>query len=310
MDLHGFDLNLLVALDALLSERSVTNAGRRVHLSQSAMSGVLSRLRRAFNDDLLVPGRGGMTLTPLAEALVEPVSDILHQVERTLSTYVRFDPATSRRMFTVAASDYAVTVLLTPALRELHRVAPTVSVTIIPLRDGMETLEDRQIDLLVLPKPYVPPSRPHELLFSDVFTGIVWADHPGVGARVSADQYRAMGHVIVSLAHDRRISIDDLAVADAGLDRRIDVVAPSFHALPGLVVGTERVATIQSRLAEKLARAHPIKIVELPIQLPVLEEVLLWHPRFDRDPGHAWFRGVLKQAAAALPARTQRAGAD
>src|SRR5688572_33423183 len=97
MDLHGFDLNLLVALDALLSERSVTNAGRRVHLSQSAMSGVLARLRRAFNDDLLVPGRGGMTLTPLAEALVDPVNEILRRVENTLSTYVRFDPASSRR---------------------------------------------------------------------------------------------------------------------------------------------------------------------------------------------------------------------
>jgi DNA-binding transcriptional LysR family regulator len=306
MDLHGFDLNLLVALDALLAERSVTNAGRRVHLSQSAMSGVLARLRRAFNDDLLVPGRGGMTLTPLAEALVDPVSEILRRVEHTLSTYVQFDPASSRRMFTIAASDYAVTVLLTPALRELHRQAPSVSVTIVPLRDGMESLEDRQIDLMVLPRAYVPPSRTPELLFDDVFTGIVASDHPTVGSRLSAAQYRSLGHVIVSFAQDRRVSIDDFAIAEAGLDRRVDVVAPSFHALPGLVVGTERLATIQSRLATMLASAYPIRIVDLPIELPVLEEVLLWHPRFDRDPGHAWFRGVLKEAAAALPARTQR----
>jgi DNA-binding transcriptional LysR family regulator len=306
MDLHGFDLNLLVALDALLSERSVTNAGRRVHLSQSAMSGVLARLRRAFNDDLLVPGRGGMTLTPLAEALVDPVNEILRSVEHTLSTYVRFDPASSRRMFTVAASDYAVTVLLTPALRELHRQAPSVSVTIVPLRDGMELLEDRQIDALVLPRAYVPPSRTPELLFDDVFTGIVASDHPAVGGRLSAEQYRSLGHVIVSFARDRRVSIDDFAIAEAGLDRRVDVVAPSFHALPGLVVGTERVATIQFRLATMLASVYPIRIVDLPIELPILEEVLLWHPRFDRDAGHAWFRAVLKRAAAALPARTQR----
>jgi LysR family transcriptional regulator, nod-box dependent transcriptional activator len=306
MDLHGFDLNLLVALDALLAERSVTNAGRRVHLSQSAMSGVLARLRRAFNDDLLVPGRGGMTLTPLAEALVDPVNEILRRVEHTLSTYVRFDPASSRRLFTVAASDYAVTVLLTPALRELHRQAPSVSVTIVPLRDGMESLEDRQIDLMVLPRAYVPPSRTPEVLFDDVFTGIVASDHPAVGARLSAEQYRSLGHVIVSFAQDRRVSIDDFAIAEAGLDRRVDVVAPSFHALPGLVAGTERVATIQYRLATMLASVYPIRIVDLPIELPVLEEVLLWNPRFDRDPGHAWFRGVLKQAAAALPARTQR----
>jgi len=306
MDLQSFDLNLLVALDALLSERSVTNAGRRIHLSQSAMSGVLARLRRAFNDDLLVPGRGGMTLTPLAEALVEPVREILRGVEHTLSTYVRFDPASSRRMFTIAASDYVMSVLLTPALRTLHQQAPSVSVTIVPLRDGMESLEDRQIDALVLPKAYVPASRTPERLFDDVFTAIVDRDHPTVGDRLTAQQYRSLGHVIVSLANDRRISIDDVAIADAGLERRVDVVAPSFYALPGLVAGTDRVATIQFRLASMLASAYPIRLVDLPIALPLLEEVLLWHPRFDRDPGHAWFRGVIKAAAAALPARIER----
>ena len=306
MDLHGFDLNLLVALDALLSERSVTNAGRRVHLSQSAMSGVLARLRRAFHDDLLVAGRGGMTLTPLAEALVEPVRDILRAVEHTLSTHVPFDPPTSRRMFTIAASDYAMSVLLTPALRSLHKQAPSLSVTIVPLRDGMELLEDRHIDVLVLPRAYVPATRTPEVLFDDVFTGIVARDHPTVADRLSPEQYQSLGHVIVSLAQDRRISIDDVPIADAGLDRRVDVVAPSFHALPGLVAGTDRVATIQYRLASMLADAYPIRLVDLPIVLPVLEEVLLWHPRFDRDPGHAWFRSVLKEAAAALPVRTQR----
>jgi len=112
--------------------------------------------------------------------------------------------------------------------------------------------------------------------------------------------------VIVSLANDRRISIDDVAIADAGLERRVDVVAPSFYALPGLVAGTDRVATIQFRLASMLASAYPIRLVDLPIALPLLEEVLLWHPRFDRDPGHAWFRGVIKAAAAALPARIER----
>ena len=126
MDLHGFDLNLLVALDALLAEKSVTNAGRRVHLSQSAMSGVLARLRHALNDKLLVASRGGMTLTPLAESLVGPVRAILEQVHRTIIVNVPFDPATSRRVFTIAASDYAVTVLLTDALRRVSRDAPGV----------------------------------------------------------------------------------------------------------------------------------------------------------------------------------------
>ena len=148
MDLHGFDLNLLVALDALLAEKSVTHAGRRVHLSQSAMSGVLSRLRHALNDKLLVPSRGGMTLTPLAESLVEPVRSILEQVHRSIIVNVPFDPATSRRVFTIAASDYAVTVLLTDALRRISSEAPGVTVVIIPLRERTPESEDLGLDLM------------------------------------------------------------------------------------------------------------------------------------------------------------------
>src|SRR6476469_7995400 len=133
MDLHGFDLNLLVALDALLAERSVTNAGRRVHLSQSAMSGVLARLRTVFGDELLVPARGGMALTPLAEQLVEPVAAVLLEIQQRILTQVPFDASTTKRSFTVAASDYAVSVLLAPLLRDLRAAAPGVSVTIVPL---------------------------------------------------------------------------------------------------------------------------------------------------------------------------------
>ena len=114
MDLHGFDLNLLIALDALLSEKSVTNAGRRVHLSQSAMSGVLARLRAAFKDELLVPSRGGMTLTPRAEELKTPVRAVLAQVQENILARVPFDPATARRGFTVAASSAIVGLLEGP----------------------------------------------------------------------------------------------------------------------------------------------------------------------------------------------------
>ena len=161
MDLHGFDLNLLIALDALLSEKSVTNAGRRVHLSQSAMSGVLARLRAAFKDELLVPSRGGMALTPLAEELATPVRDLLVQVQQSILTRVPFVPATSRRAFTVAASDYAIAVLLADFLRELRSQGTSLTVSIVPLRDRMKQLEDIGLDLLILPKAFVPDGRAH-----------------------------------------------------------------------------------------------------------------------------------------------------
>ena len=302
MDLHGFDLNLLVALDALLAEKSVTSAGRRVHLSQSAMSGVLARLRHALNDKLLVASRGGMALTPLAESLVEPVRAILEQIHRTIIVNVPFDPATSRRVFTIAASDYAVTVLLSDALRRVSRDAPGVTVVIIPLRERTPEADDLGLDLVIIPKAYAPVSLPHEVLFEDAFTAIVWNGHSSVSDTLHPDQYRCLPHAMVSFSDDTRINYDERLGEQAGFDLHAQVVAPSYHALPALIVGTDRVATLQMRLAETLAASYAIRIVPLPQPLPVLEEAMMWHPRLDRDAGHAWLRGVLRETAAALPA--------
>jgi LysR family transcriptional regulator, nod-box dependent transcriptional activator len=301
MDLHGFDLNLLVALDALLRERSVTNAGRRVHLSQSAMSGALARLRHAFNDELLVSGRGGMTLTPLAESLVEPVAAILRHTQATLSAHVRFDPASSRRTFTIAASDYATAVLLGDALREMNAQAPHVTLVVLPLRDRLEELDELDIDLCILPQAVVLPARPHELLFRDTFTCLVWRDNTAVGDRLTVDQFLTLGHVVVSFADDCTTCEDNRLAPHTGLERRAEVVVPNFHALPSLIVGTNRIATVQTRLATKLAASHPVRVVGLPVLIPPLDEAMLWHPRFDRDPAHQWFRTLLKRVASAMP---------
>lgn len=301
MDLHGFDLNLLVALDALLREKSVTNAGRRVHLSQSAMSGALARLRHAFNDDLLIAGRGAMTLTPLAEGLVEPVAAILRDTQETLSAHVRFEPSTSRRTFTIAASDYATTVLLGEAVREMNAQAPHVTLVILQLRDRLEELDDLDVDVCILPQSIVPPARPHELLFRDTFTCLVWRDNTDVGDRLTVDQFTTLGHVVVTFHDDCTTRDDDRFAPRIGLERRAEIVVPNFHALPSLIVGTNRIATVQKRLATKLASSHPVRVVGLPVPIPPLEEAMLWHPRFERDPAHLWFRSVLKRVALAMP---------
>ena len=301
MDLHGFDLNLLVALDALLREKSVTNAGRRVHLSQSAMSGALARLRHAFNDDLLVAGRGAMTLTPLAEGLVEPVAAILRDTQEALSAHVRFEPSTSRRTFTIAASDYATTVLLGEAVREMNAQAPHVTLVILQLRDRLEELDDLDVDVCILPQSIVPPARPHELLFRDTFTCLVWRDNTDVGDRLTVDQFTTLGHVVVTFHDDCTTRDDDRFAPRIGLERRAEIVVPNFHALPSLIVGTNRIATVQKRLATKLASSHPVRVVGLPVPIPPLEEAMLWHPRFERDPAHLWFRSVLKRVASAMP---------
>jgi LysR family nod box-dependent transcriptional activator len=303
MDFHGLDLNLLVALDALIAEKSVTKAGRRVHLSQSAMSGVLARLRQTFNDDLLVPTRGEMVLTPLAQSLAEQIRSVLIEIQQTIATKVPFDPRTSQRTFSVAASDYAIAVVMPAFLRQLKEQAPDVRVAFIPVRERIEVVEDLSLDLLLAPEPYVPPGRPHEVLFEDTFTCIAWESNPHISDRVTLDQYKALGHVVVSFADHGVKSFDERFGAGSGLDRRVEVIVPSYHALPELVVGTDRIATMQTRLARKLAASFPLKLVPLPSPLPVLREAMFWPPLFDSDPGHIWVRSLLKQAAASLPAQ-------
>ena len=302
MDLHGFDLNLLVALDALLREKSVTNAGRRVHLSQSAMSGALARLRHAFNDELLVSGRGSMSLTPLAQSLVEPVASILRQTQETLSAHVQFDPSTSERTFTIAASDYATTVLLGDVLREFSVQATTFTVVVAQLVDRIEDVEVSVIDVYILPQAIIPQGWPHELLFHDTFTCLVWREHPDVSDRLTLDQFTSLGHVVVSFSDDHRGSGDDRLAPLVGVERKAEVVVPHFHALPGFIVGTKRVATMQLRLARRLATSYPIRIVGAPVPMPRLDEAMMWHPRFEQDPAHVWLRALLKRIASNMPA--------
>jgi DNA-binding transcriptional LysR family regulator len=185
-------------------------------------------------------------------------------------------------------------------LREVSAQAPRVTVVIAPLRDRMEEAEDSDIDLYILPQAIIPQGRPHELLFHDTFTCLVWREHPDVGDRLTLDQFTSLGHVVVSFSEDHKASDDHLAPS-VGVERKAEVIVPHFHALPGFVVGTKRVATIQLRLAKKLATSHPVRIVGAPVPMPRLDEAMMWHPRFEQDPAHVWLRALLKRAAAAMP---------
>ena len=230
-----------------------------------------------------------------------PVAAILRDTQETLSAHVRFEPSTSRRTFTIAASDYATTVLLGEAVREMNAQAPHVTLVILQLRDRLEELDDLDVDVCILPQSIVPPARPHELLFRDTFTCLVWRDNTDVGDRLTVDQFTTLGHVVVTFHDDCTTRDDDRFAPRIGLERRAEIVVPNFHALPSLIVGTNRIAIVQKRLATKLASSHPVRVVGLPVPIPPLEEAMLWHPRFERDPAHLWFRSVLKRVASAMP---------
>ena len=211
MDLHLFDLNLLVALDALLRECNVTQAGNRLNLSQPAMSGALARLRGHFQDELLVSVGRRMVRTPLGDALVEPVRDILLQVRGTLESRSGFDPATSTRHLKIAASDYVIAILMADALRRVRCEAPHISFDLRPLGPRAdEALDNAELDFLIAPASAEFEAHASEVLFEDTFTCVAWSGNSAVGDTLSPEDYLSLGHVVVNVGESPVGNIDEV----------------------------------------------------------------------------------------------------
>lgn len=296
MDFIGLDLNLLVAMDALFAERSVSRAGERIHLSQSATSGALARLRAAFRDPLLVQVGRMMTLTPLAESLVEPVREFLLQAESILHSSPLFDPATSVRKFRLMMSDYVETVVMTAALPRIQELAPGVTFEIFS-NDGPLALERGDIDLFISPEKYLAAQHPSEHLFDDDYVCVVWAGNPAVTGHLSLEQYLRLGHVLVKYGKQRQVPFfDEWFSEHFDHQRSIDIVTTNFNLVPQLLIGTSRIATLHRRLAAFYENYLPLKLIAPPLDTPRLQEFMQWHRSRDRDPGAVWLRSTLQTA--------------
>lgn len=296
MDLGGLDLNLLVALDALFAEKSVSRAGERLHLSQSATSGALARLREVFNDQLLVPVGRKMVLTPVAEALVEPVRDFLLQAEAILNNNPVFDPASSTRKFRILMSDYVETVLMIEALPRLEQFAPGIRFEFISnVEGGFDELDRGEIDLSIAPSLRLMSEHPSEPLFEDEFVCVVWSGNTRVKSSITLDEYLGMGHVVVRFGKRQELTtFDEWFMERFGHERRVEVVTTAFNLVPQLLVGTSRIGTLHRRLAMFYQRYLPLKLIRPPFEIATLQESMQWHKSRDRDPGTIWLRSLLK----------------
>ena len=298
MNFRGLDLNLLVALDALLTEKSTTLAGKRIHLSQSAVSGALARLRDFFSDDLLVPVGNKMILTPLAEELSLPVREALSAIDSVVKKDAAFDPQTAKRRFRIMLSDYAAMVLMTAALPRLQREAPGVSLELLSNAElPAHALERDEIDLLLIARQFAPADEPFEELFSDDYSCVVWSENQRCRDPITLDQYLEMGHVVARFGRNQQVSADEQFIAQMGVHRRVELVVMSFSMLPQMVVNTERIATVHSRLARLYAQWLPLRILAPPVEIPPLVEVMCWNRLRERDRGIRWLRHALKHAA-------------
>jgi LysR family nod box-dependent transcriptional activator len=304
MHFRQLDLNLLVALHALLDEKNITQAGKRLHLTQSAMSGALARLRQYFGDDLLVQVGRKMVPTPLGESLIEPVREILIKVKATIETRPGFDPQTSTRRFSVMMSDFCATVLMLEVLQRAEQLAPQVSFEILSnnVEDPLGYLERADVDVLVMPANVLSADHPQEVLFEDHFVCIAWSGNEVVGETIELDQYLGLGHVTCEFNRGRTPLVDEWYLQHHGHSRRIEVTTTTFNAVPLHVVNSRRIATVHRRLADYYAAILPIRILAAPIDLPTVVEAVQWHQLFDGDAGIAWLRQLLKDSAVRVAA--------
>jgi LysR family nod box-dependent transcriptional activator len=304
MRFDRLDLNLLVALDALVEDRSVSGAARRLHLSQPAVTGALQRLREFFGDELLVQSGRRMLLTPKAEELIAPVRRALLQIRSEITRPTGFDPLTVQRHFVIVASDYAFTIFVAQVIRTAAVLAPGVTFEIInPDRLAVDRLERAEVDVLITVTPFVVSGHPQILLFDDEEVVI---SCPGAGyGHVDEDAYFAAGHVIAMFGKDRHPSVIDDYLSGYPRQRRIEVRVPSFVELPMAIAGTRRLAIMHRRLAEHLSAFYPLVIHPAPIQLPRIQEVAQWHRLRDKDAGVRWLVQLLEATANELPNRKE-----
>jgi len=301
MQFNGLDLNLLVVLDALLAERSITRAAERIHLSQSASSGALGRLRDFFHDELLVQVGHKMVLTPRAESLIDPVRHMLIQAQEIINKSPTFTPADSTRNFRLMMSDYVAAVVMPRALNRLQLLAPGATVELLSNADGsIQALERGEVDFLIAPRQHISEIHPCEDLFSDGYVCVVWSGNDQVGNRISLDEYLSLGHVVARFGRQRTPAVDEWFFERFGHKRSIEVVAMSFNLLPQLIIGTTRVATMPESLARQYAQHLPLRVVPTPMPIPKLTELIQWHAYRDSDSATIWLRQLLKEAAQEL----------
>jgi DNA-binding transcriptional LysR family regulator len=297
MRLDGFDLNLLLAFEALVEERNVTRAARRLHVTQSAMSASLKRLREAFGDSILAQHGKAMVPTPYALALAPEVSSSLAALRRLTRPNVGFDPATASRAFRIAASDYVATVLLAPLVAALEREAPRIRLEIVlPDESTPERLAKGEFDLILTPEEFLEPGHPADLLFEEAHVVVGCERNPLLDAPLTLEAFAAAGHVAVRI--DGRNTYIENELSRLGLVRRVEVYAPSFVQAPWLLPGTRRIALMHERLARLMAPVLGLRTVAPPFEVPVMREMMQFHATRQSDEGLGWLRAQLGALAA------------
>ena len=294
-NLKRLDLNLLLTLDVLLEEHSVTRAAARLHLSQPSVSVQLAKLRDLLGDPLLLPGPRGMRPTARAEMLREPLREALETLSRTVAPELAFDPATAQHTWRVAASDYSESTVVLPMLSALRAAAPQTRLAVMEIAPSAlaRQAEQGHIDLAFHTTENAPLGLRRRALFAEEYVLAGRVDHPRLKRRPTLAQFCALEHAIVSPSGGGFQAATDSALARVGKSRRVVLSVPHFLALIALLEKTDLVAMVPSRLVRG---SKTLRVVAPPIEIPGYEMSMLWHERVHRDPAHRWLREFIAHA--------------
>jgi DNA-binding transcriptional LysR family regulator len=297
MDIRNVDLNLLVALDALLAERSVSRAAVRLHLSQPATSALLARLRGLFGDPLLLRSARGMLPTPRALELLGPVKQVLDEIDAIIQPRVAFNPASAVHTFTLSASDYVEYALLPTLVDYLERKAPGVRLAVTPLdlQTVAKQMENGEVDLCVTGLQNAPPGMHQRPLYAERMVSVVRRGHPGVGARLTLEKFCSLEHILVSVRGSGFSARVDDALAKLGRKRRARLAVPHFLLVPEIVARSDMISALPERLARGYAKK--LRIFEPPLDIEGFTVGQIWHERNQREPAQLWLREVLLELA-------------
>lgn len=295
MELRRLDLNLLVVLDALFEEPTVTRAAQRLQLSQPTVSAALAKLREVFADELFVRAHGTMNPTPLAMGLQEPVREVLRAIRSNILTRSGFDASTSHDTFVIGMSDIGEIEFLPRLIQRLQEVAPFCCIKAVASNPEVlaEAMDAGAIDLAIGYYPDLTTSVfKQQVLFSHSTSVIVRAGHPEYAGGVTAEQYLKAKHIAVE-QQSRHHDIIETALARHDVVRNVIVTVSHYVNVPALVAQSDLVATIATPLARRAAEQYPLVLHEVPFDIPPREIKQVWHRRFDNGERLIWLRSQV-----------------
>ncbi|OON62053.1 LysR family transcriptional regulator [Massilia sp. KIM] len=292
LNLRRLDLNLLVTLDVLLDERSVTRAARRLNYSQPSVSVHLAKLRDIFGDPLLLPGPHGMQPTARAEELMQPLRQALESLDMAVTPARRFDPAQSDRTWRVAASDSSASTILVPAMPTIRAAAPATRLAVLDMVPSLlaRQAEQGEVDLAFHTGEGSHPGLRRRTLFAERYVLAGRVGHPHLHPQLSLEQFCELEHVMVSPDRGGFHGVTDDALAKVGLRRKVALSVPHFLLMMTVLARTDLVAMVPSRLIQD---TQTLQIIEPPVELPGYDMLMLWHERSHRDPAHQWLRETI-----------------